>query len=138
MLLGTCFPACLRLGGLQHSALVPWLWAVNGFFSVLGSVGAVALGMEWGASASLVVGAAAYVAVGTALFLSSRRTPSGAEVSRPSGAGRWAVGALFLVALLWYATFSFIGARYWGAAPSAAHPRPPVAAEVWPASLRTF
>ena len=110
MLLGTCFPSCLRLGGVQHTGLVPWLWAVNGFFSVLGSVGAVALGMEWGASASLAVGAAAYVAV----------------------------GALLLVALLWYAAFSFIGARYWGAAPSAAHPRPPVAAEVWPATLRAF
>ena len=81
---------------------------------------------------------AAYVAVGTALLLGSRRTPSGAEVARPVGAGRWAVGVLLLVALLWYAAFSFIGARYWGAAPSAAHPRPPVAAEVWPASLRTF
>ena len=100
--------------------------------------GAVALGMEWGASASLAVGAAAYVAVGTALFLSSRRTPSGVEVTRPTDARRWAVGALLLVALLWYVAFSFIGARYWGAAPSAAHPRPPVAAEVWPAALRDF
>ena len=87
MLLGTCFPSCLRLGGVQHTGLVPWLWAVNGFFSVLGSVGAVALGMEWGASASLAVGAAAYVAV----------------------------GALLLVALLWYAAFSFIGMRAIGA-----------------------
>ena len=138
MLLGTCFPACLRLGGSQRVGIVPWLWAVNGFFSVLGSVGAVALGMELGASASLTVGAAAYVAVGTALFLSSRRISSDVEVVRPAGAGRWAVGALLLVALLWYAAFSFIGARYWGAAPSAAHPRPPVAAEVWPAALRTF
>ena len=138
MLLGTCFPACLRLGGSQRAGIVPWLWAVNGFFSVLGSVGAVALGMEWGASASLAVGAAAYVAVGTALFLSSRRTSSDVEVTRPSGVGRWVVGALLLVALLWYVAFSFIGARYWGAAPSAAHPRPPVAAEVWPAALRAF
>ena len=86
----------------------------------------------------MAVGAAAYVAVGTALFFGSRRTSSGAEVVRPADAGRWAVGALFLVALLWYAAFSFIGARYWGAAPSAAHPRPPVAAEVWLASLRDF
>ena len=138
MLLGTCFPACLRLGGLQHAGLVPWLWAVNGFFSVLGSVEAVALGMELGTSASLTVGAAAYVTVGTALFLGSRRPHSDAEVSRPSGSGRWAVGALLLVALLWYAAFSFIGARYWGAAPSAAHPRPPVAPEVWPDALRAF
>ncbi len=138
MLMGTCFPACLRLGGSQCAGLVPWLWAVNGFFSVLGSVGAVALGMEWGASASLVVGAAAYGAAGTTLFLGSRRTPADAEATRPSGAGRWAVGALLLVALLWYAAFSFIGARYWGAAPSAAHPRPPVAPEVWPDALRPF
>ena len=138
MLLGTCFPACLRLGGSQRAGIVPWLWAVNGFFSVLGSVGAVALGMEWGASASLAVGAAAYLVAGLALFLGSRRTPADVEVTRPASAGRWAVGALLLVALLWYAAFSFIGVRYWGAAPSAAHPRPPVAAEVWPAALRIF
>ena len=137
MVLGTCFPSCLRLSGSQHAGIVPWLWAVNGFFSVLGSVGAVALGMEWGASASLAVGAAAYVVVGVVLFLGSR-TPAELEITRPSNAGRWAVGALLLVALLWYAAFSFIGARYWGAAPSAAHPRPPVAAEVWPDALRTF
>ena len=138
MLLGTCFPACLRLGGSQRAGIVPWLWAVNGFFSVLGSVGAVALGMELGASASLAVGAAAYVAVGTVLFLGSRRTSSDVEATRPSGAGRWAVGVLLLVALLWYAAFSFIGVRYWGAAPSAGHPRPPVAAEIWPDALRGF
>ena len=138
MLLGTCFPACLRLGGSQRAGIVPWLWTVNGFFSVLGSVGAVALGMEWGASASLAVGALAYVAVGTTLFLGSRWTSSDVEMTRPSGAGRWAVGTLLLVALLWYAAFSFIGVRYWGAAPSAAHPRPPVAAEVWPDALRDF
>ena len=138
MLLGTCFPACLRLGGSQRAGIVPWLWAVNGFFSVLGSVGAVALGMEWGASASLAVGAAAYVAVGTALFLGSRRISSDVEVTRPASSGRWVVGILLLVALMWYAAFSFIGARYWGAAPSAAQPRPPVAVEVWPAALEIF
>lgn len=135
MLLGTCFPACLRLGGGQYPGLVPWLWAINGFFSVLGSVGAVALGMEWGASAALAVGASAYVAVGTTLFLGSRRPATEVEVARPGGAGRWAVGAVLLVGLGWYAAFSFIGARYWGAAPAAAHPRPPVAAEVWPAAM---
>ena len=100
MLLGTCFPACLRLGGLQHSALVPWLWAVNGFFSVLGSVGAVALGMEWGASASLAVGALAYVAVGTALFF-EQPPDSFRRGSDPSDRrGTLGGGALLLVALL--------------------------------------
>ena len=94
--------------------------------------------MEWGASASLVVGAAAYIAVGTVLFLGSRRIPVDVEATRPASAGRWAVGALLSVALLWYAAFSFIGTRYWGAAPSAAHPRPPVAAEVWPDALRNL
>jgi len=137
MLLGTCFPACLRLGGMQRAGIVPWLWAVNGFFSVLGSVGAVALGMEWGVSASLAVGAAAYVVAGSALFWGSRRMDTGAEVMRPAGTGPWAA-VLLLVALLWYAAFSFIGVRYWGAAPSANHPRPPVAAEVWPDALRAF
>ena len=65
-------------------------------------------------------------------FPRARRLP----VRPARAAGRW--GALLLVALLWYAAFSFIGVRYWGAAPSAAHPRPPVADEVWPDALRAF
>ena len=96
MLLATCFPACLRLVGSQRAGIVPWLWAVNGFFSVpwIGG-GPVALGMEWGASASLAVGAAAYVAVGTVALLGQSPDFFGrAEVSRPSGSGRWAVGLL--------------------------------------------
>ena len=135
LLLGTCFPACLRLGGLQRPGIVPWLWAVNGCFSVLGSVGAVALGMEWGARAALAVGALAYVGAGLVLWVGSRRLDVDAMV-RPGGAGRWALGVLLLVALLWYAAFSFIGARYWGAAPSAGLPRPPVAEAIWPDALR--
>ena len=57
------------------------------------------------------------VVVGTALFLGSRRISAEVKVVRPSGAGRWVVGTLLLVALLWYAAFSFIGARYWGGSP---------------------
>ena len=139
LLLGTCFPACLRLGGLQHSGLVPWLWAVNGFFSVLGSVGSVALGMEWGAIAALGMGALVYIIAGVALFCGSRGMPAmdtGTDLA--TGLSRRAIALLLLIGLCWYAAFSFIGARAADSTPSAIYPRPPVAEQVWPKSLGAF
>ena len=136
-LLGICFPTSLRLSGLQHGGIVSWLWAVNGFFSVLGSVGSVALGMEVGADAALVVGAAIYVLVGAALFWGSRRVPAFDTVAEEVGSSRWAVILLATIALCWYAAFCYIGART-DSTPSTRHARPPIAEEVWPKSLGTF
>lgn len=139
MLLGTCFPACLRLGGMQRAGLVPWLWAVNGFFSVLGSVAAVALGMEWSIRGVLEVGAAIYVLAGAALFLGSRRIPAeGVIAAAPTGSLGRAFGLLLLVALCWFAAFAFLSTYPEDSASPASHPRPPVPAEVWPAALRAF
>ena len=138
MLLGTCFPACLRLGGLQHSGIVPWLWTVNGFFSVLGSVGSVALGMEWGAEAALGVGAAIYMLAGAVLFLRGRGAVAVADVDSVVESGRWTIALLLLLALCWYVAFSFIGAQSSDSALSARYPRPAIAEEVWPESLGTF
>ena len=139
MVLGTCFPACLRLGGGQRAGLVPWLWAVNGFFSVLGSVGAVALGMEWSIRGVLEVGAAIYVLAGTALFLGSRRIPAeGVSAAPPTGSLARALGLLILVALCWFAAFTFLSVHPEDPASPASHPRPPVPAEVWPEALRAF
>ena len=139
MLLGTCFPACLRLSGMQQAGLVPWLWAVNGFFSVLGSVGAVALGMEWSIRGVLEVGAAIYVLAGAALFLGSRRIPAKPVIAAaPTGSLGRALGLLLLVALCWFAAFAFLSGHLEASASPASYPRPPVPPEVWPEALRAF
>lgn len=63
-LLGVFFPHALdRLKG-GAGARAPWAWGVNGIFSVLGPVLAVALSMTWGIRLLLVAAALVYLAVG--------------------------------------------------------------------------
>jgi len=62
VMLGMPFPTGLRLVGKTASALVPWAWAVNGFFTVIGSVGAMILGMTLGFTAVLIIAAGCYTA----------------------------------------------------------------------------
>ena len=61
VLLGMPFPTGLRLVWLEAPALVPWGWGVNGFFTVIGTVTAMILGMAWGFKAVLVVGGCSYL-----------------------------------------------------------------------------
>lgn len=58
--MGIPFPSLMRLAGQvrQRAAL---LWAVNGVFSVLGSVLAVVISMTWGFSWALLTGALLYL-----------------------------------------------------------------------------
>ncbi|PYS75723.1 MAG: hypothetical protein DMF66_18685 [Acidobacteria bacterium] len=56
------FPTGLRLVGEDSAALVPWAWGVNGFFTVIGSVGALILGMAFGFKVVLVLAGACYLA----------------------------------------------------------------------------
>ncbi|MDH4101446.1 MAG: hypothetical protein OEV28_12835, partial [Nitrospirota bacterium] len=56
---GGLFPAGMRVCGGDGGA--PWLWAVNGTASVLGSVAAVAIAMKLGFSAALLVAGAGYL-----------------------------------------------------------------------------
>ena len=62
VMLGIPFPTGLRLVGKAASPLVPWAWAVNGFFTVIGSVGAMILGMILGFTAVLIIAAGCYAA----------------------------------------------------------------------------
>jgi hypothetical protein len=59
--MGMPFP--LKLRTLEHcdGVLVPWAWAVNGLASVAGSVLAVALAMNAGFRAVLLVAATLYL-----------------------------------------------------------------------------
>jgi hypothetical protein len=61
VLLGVPFPTGLRLVGESAPPLVPWAWAVNGFFTVIGSVAAVILGMILGFTAVFIIAAACYM-----------------------------------------------------------------------------
>jgi hypothetical protein len=60
--LGMPFPTGLRLVGREAPLLIPWAWGVNGFLTVIGSVGAMMLGMAFGFTAALTVAGAAYLA----------------------------------------------------------------------------
>jgi hypothetical protein len=60
--MGVPFPSLMRLAG-QIRQRVALLWAVNGVFSVLGSVLAVVISMTWGFSWALLIGALLYLAL---------------------------------------------------------------------------
>jgi hypothetical protein len=71
--LGIPFPAALARLGPRARALLPWAWAVNGTASVVGSLGAVLLAMNFGYTATLTTGAALYlVALAAALAFPTR------------------------------------------------------------------
>ncbi len=60
--MGVPFPAGLRALAKVREDLIPWAWGINGYTSVLGSVGAVILGMEFGFMTVLWIAAGVYVA----------------------------------------------------------------------------
>lgn len=61
LVLGMPFPLGLRVVGAGAPSLVPWAWGVNGFFTVIGSVTAMLLGMMFGFTTVLLVAGACYV-----------------------------------------------------------------------------
>jgi predicted membrane-bound spermidine synthase len=69
--LGMPFPKGLKAVGVVAPELVPWAWGVNGFFTVIGSVAAVILGMAFGFRFVLGVAAACYL-LGLAAIILSR------------------------------------------------------------------
>lgn len=80
---GIPFPLGVRLLGDAGARWVPWMWAVNGAFSVLASVLAMALAMSFGFGTTLAAGLAAY-AIATAI---AHRGPKFASLGAPPGGG---------------------------------------------------
>src|SRR5205823_964872 len=68
ILLGMPFPTGLTLAGEEAAPLIPWAWGVNGFFTVIGSVSALILGMAFGFKIVLVVAALCYALAFAAIF----------------------------------------------------------------------
>ena len=66
-LMGTALPCGIRRVESESPLLIPWMWAINGGVTVLGSVLAIILSMNLGIPATLVVGAAAYVVAASSL-----------------------------------------------------------------------
>jgi len=79
--MGMAFPSALRLlGESGRTSLVPWVWGVNGATSVLASVLAIVLAIEFGYTLVFLLGAACYLGAS----LSFRAWGTG----RPAPAGR--------------------------------------------------
>jgi spermidine synthase len=61
VLLGMPFPTGLRMVANEASDLVPWAWGVNAFFTVIGSVSSMILGMALGFTWVLVIAGMCYL-----------------------------------------------------------------------------
>jgi len=61
MAMGIPLPTGIRRLGRYRPDLIPWAWAVNGCFSVLGPVLAVMLALSWGFSRVFWIGAGLYL-----------------------------------------------------------------------------
>jgi hypothetical protein len=59
--MGMPLPTGIRILKSHGSDYIPWMWAINGAFSVLGAVLAVAIGITQGASYALLVGILVYL-----------------------------------------------------------------------------
>jgi hypothetical protein len=60
-LMGMPFPTGVRLLKAHRPEYIPWMWAINGAFSVLGAVLAIALGIMYGSSQALILGILIYL-----------------------------------------------------------------------------
>ena len=59
--MGIPFPTGINyLSSRAFKISIPWMWAVNGIMSVLGSVMATVIGLEWDLSFGLIIGVACY------------------------------------------------------------------------------
>jgi len=61
-LMGQPLPAGLSL--VRQERLVPWVWSINGALSVLGSVGALMVAVNFGYTTTMLVGPACYLVAG--------------------------------------------------------------------------
>jgi hypothetical protein len=86
ILLGMPFPTGLRIVADEASAFVPWAWATNGFFTVIGSIGASILGMAFGFTAVLAASAACYLAALLAMTIVSPTQASRQALTVPGAA----------------------------------------------------
>jgi spermidine synthase len=73
LLMGVPFPTGLRQMAESRDAAVEWAWAVNASASVLGSVLAIVIAMEFGVTVTLLCGAVSYSAAAATVVLRQTR-----------------------------------------------------------------
>ncbi|HJU95504.1 MAG TPA: hypothetical protein VJ643_05675 [Nitrososphaera sp.] len=73
-LMGMPLPTGMRLLKVHRPDYIPWMWAVNGAFSVLGAVLAIALGIMFGSSLAMVLGILIYLIALGISFASKKKT----------------------------------------------------------------
>lgn len=88
LLLGVPFSTGLRLVGAEAPQLVPWAWAVNGFFTVIGSVAAMILGMALGFTVVFIIAAACYMAAFVTIRMGLARRIDARQVFQSGSFGR--------------------------------------------------
>src|ERR671921_821878 len=72
-LMGMPLPTGMRLLKVHRPDYIPWMWAVNGAFSVLGAVLAIALGIMYGSSLAMILGILIYlIALGISFALKKK------------------------------------------------------------------
>ncbi len=59
--MGALLPSGVRRANALHPDLVPWAWGLNGAASVVGSILAMTVSMNFGFTTSLLVGIAIYL-----------------------------------------------------------------------------
>jgi hypothetical protein len=73
-LMGMPFPTGVRLLKAHRPEYIPWMWAINGAFSVLGAVLAIALGIMYGSSHAMILGILIYLIALGISFVSKKKT----------------------------------------------------------------
>ena len=73
-LMGMPLPTGMRLLKVHRPDYIPWMWAINGAFSVLGAVLAIALGIMYGSSLAMVLGILVYLIALGISFASKKKT----------------------------------------------------------------
>jgi hypothetical protein len=89
--MGMPFPVGLRAVQGSAAQLVPWAWGANGFFTVIGSVVAVMLGMTIGFTGALIIAGACYaVALGAGWSRAPQEADNVAAQASGQREARWA------------------------------------------------
>ena len=73
-LMGMPLPTGMRLLKVHRPDFIPWMWAINGAFSVLGAVLAIALGIMYGSSFAMILGVLVYLIALGISFASKKKT----------------------------------------------------------------
>ena len=74
LLMGIPLPTVMRLLKSQNPTHVPWMWAINGSFSVLGATLSVAIGILYGSSYAMILGISIYFIALCVVFMWKRQS----------------------------------------------------------------